>query len=173
MTLTINHFAIMSERALLCAQLVGDIDLIKPLVHEAKAPASEIIRLISSVAQVYDLRFESLFEAYSEAVSHKVFCGYNIEECLMQWWGACEDLRCAVQALQEPDFCNEHVDGILIGVSSMFTVRAARFSKLLKGAQPVEAIPVAKNVKKSQEKKKDKVNSKKAKAAYGLFTSGR
>lgn len=163
----------MKSRARDCEQLVADIDLIRPQTYEAGLSTEKVVEIIHGASVLYDLRFSALSEAYSEAVGSRGFFHYPIEECLMQWWGACEDMLCAAQGAKSGALDLDGIDNVLLGVRSMAIVRAARFHELLQAARPEPLVALAdpdelaaKKAKKGMKAKKSG-SSKRTKPAKG------
>lgn len=120
-----------------------------------------VLELLNGMAALYDLRFEALFAAYSQAIEEEKFFHYEIEECVMEWWRACEDLRCASEGVKKAILDNDGLDNVLLGVRSMALVRSARFftlfplavAKAVRGAEPK---PTGEPKAKAKAKKKAK-----------------
>lgn len=135
-------FETLISRARCCEELVKEIDLIRPEIYEGDPPVERIVEILEETATLYNLRFASLFEAYGKAVEEEGFVHYPIEECVMQWWGACDDLRSAAEGAKSSLLDTDGIDNVLLGVKSMSIVRGARFFALLEAAKPVGNAPV-------------------------------
>lgn len=139
-------FETMSQRARDCQQLIADIDLIRPLTFESSPSVETVKELLNGAAAIYELRFAALLDAYSVAIKEEGFSHYEVEECVMNWWGACSDLRCAAEGVENGILDTDGLDNALLGISALSLVRGARFVKVFEaarstamGAGPIEA----------------------------------
>ena len=123
-------------RAQDCTQLFSDIDLIRPVTYETDPTPAQIAQILNGTAALYDLRFAELSKLYDRSVAEAGFFHYEIEECIMQWWGACNDLRCATEGATLGLLDNDGLDNILLGVRSMALVRSTRFFTLFDARVP-------------------------------------
>jgi hypothetical protein len=140
-----DHIAQIAERAQDCAHLVRDIDLILPEAYEKNLPIGDILELFNGAASLYDLRFEALFSAYSSAIAEHAFFHYEIEEAVMQWWCACDDLRAAAEGAQLGLLDADGIANALLGIQALARVRGARFERALdiaKHGKPAPAAPL-------------------------------
>lgn len=142
------------SRACDCEQLVKDIDLIRSETYAGDLPMEKIVHILEGTASLYDLRFAALSEAYGKAVEQEGFFHYPIEECVMHWWSASDDLRCAAEGAKEALLDTDGIDNVLLGVRSMSIVRGARFFALFETAKTVEDVPVQSEPKKAKKIKK-------------------
>lgn len=124
----------MTSRARDCERLVADIDLIRPRTYEQNQPVEEVVEILRGAAALYELRFGALFAAYEVALGAQpqLPIEVGLEQSIMLWWGACDDLRCAAEGAKSGILDVDGIDNVLLGVRSMALVRAAAFHALLR-----------------------------------------
>ena len=125
------QFEEMMKKAMDCQLLIKEIDDVRPISFETDASVDTVVGLIEVIIDRYEGRFADLFEAYSKAVEAAQLFNINIEECILQWWGACDDLHCAVEGLTFTILDTDNFDNALLGIRALSLVRGARFFKLL------------------------------------------
>ena len=135
----------LTEHAQECRQLLRDIELIRVFAYESDPPLKSVLELLNGSAALWDLRFDALFDAYSKALAERGPIHPDMEQCLMEWWGACEDMRCAAEGAQAGLLGLDALDNALLGISSLSLVRAARFMGML--AEARGDVPAASEVR--------------------------
>jgi hypothetical protein len=135
------HLQALASRANDCSTLRGDLDLIMPEAFEKNLPIEKLLELLNGTAALYELRFDALFGAYSQAIAAHSFFHYEIEESIMQWWLACDELRCAAEGVQHGLLGADGIANALLGIQALSVVRAANFQRVFERAKAGSAAP--------------------------------
>lgn len=119
-----------------CRAFNDDLTLILPEAFEREPSPEQLRDMLMGAASLGELRFSALLETYSLAIrNHGHFCDH-MEDAIMQWWGACDDLRCAFEGAQNGILNTDGLANALIGIQALFTVRQARMLALVGAANP-------------------------------------